>query len=64
MKGPTGYDYEEDGVLYRVFYIHKSKIKGIKVMARTGNRMVIEYGRTPNEAAKKAKKLLLTPSTK
>jgi hypothetical protein len=52
MRVPMGSNflYEEDGIIFRVFY----KSRTVKVSARHGNRTVIEYGYTPHEGAEKA----------
>ena len=48
--------YEENGIYFRVNNVrHRTK-----VYARFGKRAVVEYGNTPDEAAEKAKKRLMT----
>jgi hypothetical protein len=58
MKSPMAavIVYEEDGIYFRVYNVRHR----IKIYARLGKKAVIEHGRTPDEAAEKAKRRLIT----
>ncbi|MED1470102.1 hypothetical protein [Bacillus salipaludis] len=58
MKSPMAAvsAYEEDGIYFRIYQVRHR----IKVYARRGKKAVIEHASTPDQAAVKAKRRLMS----